>query len=93
MLKKKAIAIWMMIVMVLSIVCHTTPMDALAAEQTNLKLAEEVFRSVEMVAGDNLHISLELMLKEGYCISPVFTITPEKPTNASPNFAAALLSL
>ncbi len=83
MLKKKPIAICMIIVMVLSIVYNAVPMTVLATEKTNLKLAEEVFRSVEMVAGDRLHISLELTLKEGYCIKPVFTITPENNTNLS----------
>ncbi len=83
MLKKKTIAICMVIVMVLSIVYHAVPMTVLAAEKTNLKLADETLRSVEMVAGDNLHISLELTLKEGYCVNPVFTIVPENNTNLS----------
>ena len=83
MLKKKIIAIWMVVVMMLSIVYNTVPMTVLATEKTNLKLVEEAFRSVKMTAGEKMHMSIKLRLKESYCVNPVFTITPENNTNIS----------
>ena len=83
MLKKKMIAIWLVLVMVLSIVYQTMPMEVKAKEETNLNLKEEELRSIEMVAGDRIHLSLELSLKEGSCIRPVFTITPQDNTTLS----------
>ncbi len=83
MLKKKVIAICMVFIMVLSIVCNTTPMNTNAEEYTNLELKEEFPRSVKMVAGDRFHVSMEFTLKQGNCVNPVFTITPENHTSLS----------
>ena len=83
MLKKKTIAMWMVVIMMLSIVCHTAPITVFATEKTNLKLVEETFRSVKMTAGNRLHMSIKLRLKESYCVNPVFTITSEDSTNIS----------
>ncbi len=47
------------------------------AVTSNLQLGEEVMSYREMVAGETFHMRLELTMKEGYCIDPVFTITPK----------------
>ena len=83
MLRKKTIAIWMVFIMIISIICKTTPIYADASEETNLKLNQEELRSIEMLAGDTIHLSIELLLKEGYCIKPIFTITSENNESLS----------
>ena len=55
MLKKKIIAVCLVLVMVLSMVSQMVPMEVIAKEETNLNLKEEELRSIEMVAGDSIH--------------------------------------
>lgn len=78
MLKKRIIAVCMVLVMILSVVCSTN--IVYAAENTNLRLKQGALRSMQMAAGGKLHISIDLTLKEGYCMDPIFTITPESNT-------------
>lgn len=73
---KKRISVWMTILLLVVTVISVS-ISAYAAETTNIKLEQEVLRSIEMPAGGKLHISLELSLKTGYCIEPVFTVTAE----------------
>ncbi len=81
MLGKRIVAMWLVFVMTLSVICNV---DCVwAAEQTNLKLKQEALRSVQMPAGEQVHLSIELSLKEGYCMEPTFIITPENNTSLS----------
>lgn len=81
MLKKRILAVWMVFVMALSMICNIN--IVYAAEETNLKLKQETLRSIQMAAGGKLHLSVDLTLKEGYCMEPIFTITPENNTHLS----------
>ena len=51
--------------------------EVFAAEETNLVLQHEAFREIEMVAGGKTHVTLELRLREGFCIEPAFSVTPK----------------
>ena len=48
---------------------------ALNDVESNLKLGEESLIFREMAAGESVRMRLELTMKEGYCIDPVFDIT------------------
>ena len=74
MLKKKLTALLSVLLIAMALVSATY---VYAAETTNLKLEYEALQMIEMPAGATVHMEVELSLKKGYCIEPVFSITPE----------------
>ena len=74
MLKKKMTALLAALMTVIALVSVTS---AYGAEDTNLKLEYEALKMIEMPAGATVHMEVELSLKEGYCIDPVFSVLPE----------------
>lgn len=75
MLKKKIAALSLVLMMAIALISVTR---AYAAETTNLKMEQDVLRTMETVAGGTIHMVLELSLKEGYCFDPMFTVTPKE---------------
>ena len=75
MLKKKWAALLVMLMTVATLISVTT--KAYGAEESNLVLVHEGFRTMEMAAGGTVHMKVELGVKDGYVINPVFTISPE----------------
>ncbi|MBP3578285.1 MAG: hypothetical protein J6K15_09260 [Lachnospiraceae bacterium] len=76
MLKKKTAVLLTALMMVIVLVSMTT--KAYAAEETNLNLEQEGFRTIEMVAGGTRHMKVELSVKEGDEIfNPIFSVSPE----------------
>ena len=74
MLKKKMTALLAALMTVIALFSVTS---AYGAEDTNLKLEYEALKMLEMPAGATVHMEVELSLKEGYCIDPVFSVLPE----------------
>ena len=74
MLKKKLTALLAVLLMTIAFVSVTY---VYAAEGTNLKLEYEELQMIELPAGAMVHMEVELSLKKGYCIEPVFSVTPE----------------
>lgn len=82
MLKKKMTALLMVLVTAATLISGVGRVYAAETTVTtgtsNLVLAKElqVFQSLEMAAGETRPMSLEFTMKEGYCIEPIFSITP-----------------
>lgn len=77
MFKKKMAAL--MAVLLTAIIISSTaelPVEAAnatyAEEKTNLVIGNESLRSVQTIAGEKVHMTVELRLKEGYCSEPEF---------------------
>ena len=74
MLKKKMTALLAVLLIAIAFVSVNY---VYAAESTNLKLEYEPLQMMEMPAGATVHMEVELSLKKGYCIEPVFSVTPD----------------
>ena len=77
MFKKKMAALMAVLLMTITI-CSTAELPVAGAnttyaeEKTNLVMENEKLRSVQTIAGEKVHMTVELRLKDGYCSEPEF---------------------
>ena len=77
MFKKKMAALMVVLLMTITIV-STAELPVAGAnttyaeEKTNLVMENEKLRSVQTIAGEKVHMTVELRLKDGYCSEPEF---------------------
>lgn len=74
-MKKRIIALLLAVMLVLSLAAEGTVAKAETA--TNLKMEDTAWQSLQMAAGTELEVQLELTLKEGFCAEPDFSIKSE----------------
>ena len=75
---KKKMAALMAVLLVTITICSTAELPVAGAnttyaeEKTNLVMENEKLRSVQTIAGEKVHMTVELRLKDGYCSEPEF---------------------
>ena len=84
MFKKKMAALMAVLLMTITI-CSTAELPVVGAnttyaeEKTNLVMENEKLRSVQTIAGEKVHMTVELRLKDGYCSEPEFHLPNPSP--------------
>ncbi len=74
-MKKRLMAAFLVIIMIFSMGSSLNVQAA--TEESNLRLLTTEFQSLQMAAGNTIHIQLKVKAKEGFCIGPEFEVIPE----------------